>query len=326
MALTARPTARQPTALVLRALGLGDLLTAVPALRGVAAALPGHRLVVATYPPLAPVVDLIGCVDELVPARELEPLQWDRPAPDVAVNLHGRGPQSHRVLQQLDAGRLVAFASPELGIGGPDWVGDEHEAARWARLVESELGVRVPADDLPLDPPVVPPLVADAVVVHPGAASESRRWPARRFAQVARHLDRRGHDVVVTGSRDEAPLAGWVAAEAGLPQSAVLAGSTSVDELANLVARARLVVSGDTGVAHLATAFAVPSVVLFGPVSPSLWGPATDGPHVCLWHGTEESAGDPHGADVDPALARIQPTEVVDAAESLLAANHSTVR
>ncbi|RIQ37439.1 glycosyltransferase family 9 protein, partial [Jiangella rhizosphaerae] len=106
-----------------------------------------------------------------------------------------------------------------------------------------------------------------------------------------------------------------VASAAGLPPSAVLAGRLSLTGLAALVARARLVVSNDTGVAHLASAYGVPSVVLFGPTPPAAWGPPAHGPHVALWHGP---AGDPHGRELDPALARIQPGEVLDAVATLL--------
>jgi ADP-heptose:LPS heptosyltransferase len=83
------------------------------------------------------------------------------------------------------------------------------------------------------------------------------------------------------------------------------------------VAAARVVVSGDTGVAHLATAYRRPSVVLFGPVSPALWGPPRRSQHVALWHG--DGAGDPWGAELDPALARITVDEVVAALDGLLA-------
>jgi ADP-heptose:LPS heptosyltransferase len=83
-----------------------------------------------------------------------------------------------------------------------------------------------------------------------------------------------------------------------------------------VVAAARVVVSGDTGVAHLATAYRRPSVVLFGPVSPALWGPPTRPQHVVLWHG--DGTGDPWGAGLDPALARITVEEVTRALDGLL--------
>ena len=88
----------------------------------------------------------------------------------------------------------------------------------------------------------------------------------------------------------------------------------SLLELFALVARARLVICGDTGVAHVASLYRTASVLLFGPVSPSRWGPPADGPHRVLWHG--DGTGDPHAPAPDPALLRIQVTEVIEAAEA----------
>jgi ADP-heptose:LPS heptosyltransferase len=177
-------------------------------------------------------------------------------------------------------------------------------------------------DALDLAVPAVPPPVTGAALVHPGAAFPGRRWPAERFAAVARWLAEGGHDVRVTGGPAERDLAEAVARGAGLPDGAVLAGRTSALELAATVAAARVVVSGDTGVAHLATAYRRPSVVLFGPVSPALWGPppraAGAGPlHVVLWHG--DGTGDPWGAELDPALATVTVDEVTAAVDDLLA-------
>ncbi|MCW2678351.1 MAG: ADP-heptose:LPS heptosyltransferase, partial [Modestobacter sp.] len=150
----------------------------------------------------------------------------------------------------------------------------------------------------------------------PGAAFPGRRWPPDRFAAVARHLAAGGHDVRITGGPAERDLATTVAGLAGLPPDAVLAGRTTSTELAAVVAAARVVVCGDTGVAHLATAYRCPSVVLFGPVSPALWGPPPRPQHVVLWHG--DGAGDPWGTTLDPALARVTVEEVTDALDALL--------
>jgi ADP-heptose:LPS heptosyltransferase len=171
-------------------------------------------------------------------------------------------------------------------------------------------------DALDLAVPAVPPPATGAALVHPGAAFPGRRWPAERFAAVARELAAAGHDVRITGGPAERDLAAAVARGAGLADDAVLAGRTSTLELAATVAAARVVVSGDTGVAHLATAYRRPSVVLFGPVSPALWGPpvraGAHGPlHVVLWHG--DGTGDPWGTELDPALARITVDEVTGA-------------
>jgi ADP-heptose:LPS heptosyltransferase len=304
----------RPVALVLRALGLGDLLAGVPALRGVRRGLPEHHLALATDPSLAGLVRLIGGVDELVPARGLAPLELPRPV-DVAVDLHGKGPLSQPVLQRLRPRRLVAFECAEIGVQGPTWRRDEHEVRRWCRLVGEGLGVPTDPRDLALPAPSAAPPVRDAVVVHPGAAFGARRWPAERFAAVAGELARRGERVVVTGSPAERALAEQVAAGAGLDAESVVAGNTDVEQLAALVAAARLVVCGDTGTAHLASAFSTPSVVLFGPTPPAWWGPPADGPHVVLWHGDEP--GDPWAEQPDPALLRINVDEVLAAVDSL---------
>jgi ADP-heptose:LPS heptosyltransferase len=140
---------------------------------------------------------------------------------------------------------------------------------------------------------------------------------------VARAVVQAGYDVVLTGGPDETTLADQVAEQAGLPHRAVLAGRTGLDRLAAQVAAARLVLCGDTGVAHLASAFRTPSVVLFGPVSPSRWGPPPDGPHVMIWHGQDGVPGDPWGRAVDPALLRVEVAEVMDRTFELLQADLS---
>jgi ADP-heptose:LPS heptosyltransferase len=311
-----------PGLLVLRALGIGDLATAVPALRGLRAAYPRHRLMLAAPAWLAPLVDLVDAVDVQVPVADLAPRTWHVPAPEVGVNLHGRGPQSHRLLRASAPGRLLAFACPEADHpDGPPWNDDEHEVARWCRLLAWH---GIPADpaDLDLRPPshTAP---AGTTVVHPGAKSGTRRWPVGRFAAVARHLAADGHRIVVTGGPGEERTADAVAEAAGLAPSAVLAGQTGLDELAALVAHARLLISGDTGVAHLATAFRTPSVILFGPMAPSRWGPPPARTrHRAIWHGTASEPGNAPGPRPHQALLRITPEEVLDAAAAVTATAH----
>jgi ADP-heptose:LPS heptosyltransferase len=120
--------------------------------------------------------------------------------------------------------------------------------------------------------------------------------------------------VLVTGGPDEAGLAAEVAAGAGLGPEAVLAGRTTLAELAALVAAAGRVVCGDTGVAHLATAYGTPSVVLFGPVPPARWGPPPGRRHVALWAGR---TGSPFADALNPGLAELHPGDVLDALQRI---------
>jgi len=302
----------RPTLLVLRALGLGDLLTALPALRGLADAFPQHRRLLAAPRALRPLARQDGVVDDVVDVSGLAPLPPGLAA-DVAVNLHGRGPQSHRVLLAVGPRRLVAFQHPEIPqtAGAPCWRADEHEVERWCRLLVLS-GIAADATRLELTPPATaPPSAAvGATLIHPGAASAARRWPADRWAAVARAERAAGRRVIVTGGAGEIPLVRAVARRAGLEAGAVQAG-LDVVQLAALVAAAGRVVVGDTGVAHLATALGTPSVVLFGPTSPALWGPPpARRHHRALWAGR---SGDPHGDTVDPGLLAISVREVLQA-------------
>ncbi|WP_175409231.1 glycosyltransferase family 9 protein [Streptomyces sp. TRM64462] len=314
-----------PRVLVLRALGLGDLLTGVPALRALRRAFPGYETVLAAPEGLAPVAAATGAVDTLLPAsapgRAVPTrLAWSGPPPDVAVDLHGRGPSSHLLLERLRPGRLLAFAHPGTPhIAGPVWTADEHERVRWCRLLEW-YGVPADPDDLRLPPPGGDGPAPGAVVVHPGADSGARRWPPERYAAVVRELRRRGRRVVVTGGPGEDLIVDRVAGPAGLDGADVLRGGLPYERLAALCAGAAAVVSGDTGIAHLAVAYGAPTVTLFGPVPPRLWGPPAGTRHVALWHPPPGGGppGDPHGRAPDPALLRIRPEEVLCAVLALL--------
>lgn len=304
-----------PTVLVLRALGLGDLLTAVPALRALHRAFPEHRSVLAAPGWLAPLVPLCGAVDELLAHPGLQPLPARRA--DVAVNLHGRGPQSHAVLDALHPARRIGHALPGRDWDGPHWDGPEWdeelpERDRWCRLLGWH-GLAADPDDLQLAAPDVVNPLPGAAVVHPGAAYGAKRWPADRFAAVAGALRSTGRPVAVTGSDAERPLAEQVAAAAALPPGAVLAGRIGLAELAALVRGAAVLVCGDTGIAHLASAYCTPSVVLFGPVPARRWGPPAGGPHVALSVDAHRR-GDPFADGPDPALLGVDVDAVLDAA------------
>lgn len=313
----------------LRALGLGDILTAVPALRALAAAFPAHRRVLAAPATLAPIVDLLEDPWEIADVRGL-----DRPLPpaargaDVAVNLHGRGPESHRLLLASEPRQMITFACREAKPGGsaPGWRAGEHEVRRWCRLL-AESGIPADPTELRLEPSGVSSGIDDdartaaseATVIHPGAAFPARRWPAERFAAVARREAEAGRRVLVTGTQAERRRAATVARLAGLPDRANLAGRTGLASLAALVADAGRVVCGDTGVGHLATALGTPSVLVFGPTSPAEWGPLVDRDrHRALWAGRR---GDPHAERPHPGLLEIEVADVLAELDALAAAD-----
>lgn len=330
---------------VLRALGLGDVLTIVPALRSLRRRFPDRHLLLAGPRGPGQLLQQYGIVDGVIATPGLGA------APPglgigghLAVNLHGWGPQSHRLLLTGNPSHLIAYANREVAVPGPVWNAEEHEVYRWCRLVtwgaDEAVGIHCDPTDLYLEervqgtgdtPRLLDALVpgvssgsADSdgtrgrtgpVVIHPGAASPARRWPAERFAAVAAVLARRGHPVVVTGGSGEASMCRRLVSRAGLGPAADLAGQLTLPNLVALLRRSRLLICSDTGVAHLATALRTPSVQLFGSAPPQLWGPPVDQHlHLVLWHGHPDAPGDPHGPVPDPALLAITVRETLQAA------------
>ncbi|MFL6114304.1 MAG: glycosyltransferase family 9 protein [Catenulispora sp.] len=302
--------------LLLRALGLGDFLAGVPAYRAVRRAFPDHELVLAAPAELTGLAALSDSLDRLLPTPDLGPIAWPGPPPELAVNLHGTGADSHRILERLGPGRLITYHSDPL----PNW-SEDHERRRWCRLLE-HAGIPADPEDFELALPPHPSQIP-YTIIHPGAAFPARRWPAERFAAVARRLHQHGHRLLITGTGAETGLAREVIERAGLPQEASTAGRTALTDLAGIVATARLVLSGDTGIAHLATAYRRPSVVLFGPIPPAQWGPPDRPYHAALWPANPDYRGNPHGMSIDPVLERIAPGDVLAAIERVLSLDPS---
>ncbi|NUQ68363.1 MAG: glycosyltransferase family 9 protein [Phycisphaerales bacterium] len=104
-------------------------------------------------------------------------------------------------------------------------------------------------------------------ILNPGGNNTAKRWPADRFAALAMHLERtHGLRVLVNGSPGERDLCHEIAAQAGgvvLPDHGVTIGS-----LKGIVRRGAIMVTNDTGPRHIAAAFGVPLVSLFGPTDP----------------------------------------------------------
>ena len=112
-------------------------------------------------------------------------------------------------------------------------------------------------------------------VIAAGSRWEAKRWPAERFAELARRLLRGGVDrVVLVGSPDERAQCAPVIALAGeLPGVSDRIGSTSIAQLMALIARARLVVANDSAALHMAVGFNRPLVALYGPTDVARVGP-----------------------------------------------------
>ena len=286
--------------IVFRALQLGDMLCAVPALRALRRAAPRAHITLAGLPwarsfarrYAAYVDDFLAFpgytgLPERAPDCEQLPLflqTVQRIPADLALQLHGSGAVSNAIVQQFGASLCAGFADTPATADGSGmflpWDETEHEVLRYLRLLRflgietHDSGLEFPfaaSDEEELRAAGVR-IPGEYACVHAGARMPSRRWPPERFAQVADELAAQGLTVVLTGSQEERALVNEV--QARMAEGAInLAGRTSLGALVVLLARARLLVCNDTGVSHLAAATRTPSVVLCCGSDPRRWAP-----------------------------------------------------
>ena len=114
---------------------------------------------------------------------------------------------------------------------------------------------------------------APFAVLHPAAAFATKQWAADKFARVADGLAGQGFRVLVITAENEAHLADELRRNASAP--VVAFADLSLPEITALLARARLFVGNDSGIAHMAAAVKTPAVVIFGSSNVAHWRPWT---------------------------------------------------
>ena len=332
---------KKPTLIVLRALALGDLLTAIPALRALKRAFPSHRRILTCPRWLVPLAQLIDAADEFIEGANFadegegqHEMQYRIPTglqariklekaqlngligisekPNIAVNLRGVRIATYKVLLDLKPRRFIGFYNQDVPetAESPIWQPNEHEVVRWCRLLQ-ENGIPADPFDLHFTPPDcnIPNYVKGATIIHPGAGSPARYWPIERWTDIARCEKERGNRVILTGGPHEVEMASKVAAISKLPKDAIFAGRTDILELATFCGAAKKIICPDTGLTHLAVAVGTPSVSLFGPMPPSRWGPPEYLPqHRVLWAGM---TGEPYASSPDNGLLKISIEDVI---------------
>jgi ADP-heptose:LPS heptosyltransferase len=295
---------------ILRALQLGDLLTAVPAFRSLRSGFPEAEITLIGLPWAAEFTDRFAAyLDRFVPfpgypgidevpfeagvtRRFLE--EQRRYCYDLALQMHGNGVVSNVFTAALGA-RITGGLYPEgephqLTVGAP-YPDDLPEVMRNLRVAEI---VGAPKRGTWLEFPLSGKDRSEAAAllstnaserligIHAGARDPARRWDPVGFARVADHLatafDAR---IVLTGTRSEAETVRQVASAMRAPRIN-LAGKSSLGGLAAVIARLTLLISNDSGPAHVADALGVPSVTIFGPADPRRWASLDQGLHPLL--------------------------------------------
>lgn len=339
--------------LAMRLDNIGDVIMAGPALRAIKANLPEARLTLMTSPAGAQASALLPWVDAILPWRvlwqdlgklEFNPArEWDLVTTlsehrfDAAIIFTSFSQTPH------PAGFISYLAGIPLRLGESKETGDRvltseltaapdeiHQVERNLRLIESA-GFRVDDRGLAIQVPESARRSASALLVDRGLAEgapylllnpwtscPARNYSQERFAEAARSLtEMTGWLVVVTGVAKDRSRSGPLLEALG-DVAVDLIGATSLPELAALVAGARLVLTNNTSVMHLADATGTPSVVLFaGTEYESQWRPRT-APARLLRRETACSPCYQFTCPYHLECLDITPREVVDAGLELL--------
>ncbi|MDH7569806.1 MAG: glycosyltransferase family 9 protein [Armatimonadota bacterium] len=286
---------------VVKLLGIGALVLAEPALRALGQRYPKAKLSLVTFAGHAGIAPLIPAVTETLEIRQQSPVAFLRSLARVLWTLRRRPPDlvvdletSHfSALLSAASGaacrvgfRVAGWRTHRLYTHAVDYDEDSHARDRFLALAGAA-GAPPPADRTPrlhlppdtpsathqLGVPADRPVVA--VNIHVGALCPERRWPLERFVALCRRLlEETNASVVLIGSPGEAAFTAAAAAAIGPhPRLYNAAGKLSLVESVSLLAQCAVVVSSDSGAAHLAAAVGTPTITLFGPESPSRYGP-----------------------------------------------------
>ncbi len=155
--------------------------------------------------------------------------------------------------------------------------------------------------------------VRSLVILNPGAGWGAKRWPAKRYGEVARVLGELGLRSIVNCGPGEAALVREVEAAS---QGAAFGMQLSITQLIAITRHARLFIGGDTGPMHMAAALQVPVVAIFGPTDPARNGPY--GTRSIVLRSAASPTTHRRRPEPDPGMLEISAEEVITAAMRLL--------
>lgn len=280
------PPATLTSILIIRPGGIGDAVLLAPAVLHFKKMYPALQITILAEQRNAAVFTMIPGLDNvLCYDRPRELLRALRSRYDCVIDSE----QSHRlsavVARFISAPLKVGFGTNErrrMFTHTIPYSHDDYEASSFAHLLEplgidaAGVGMVSPFLSLPDAAPAKAAVLLEAmddqpfVTVFPGGSIPERRWGAETYRRVAEMLSVFGIRLVVVGGREDC-LQGEVIAAGGLVLN--LAGLTSLTETAAVIQKSSLLLSGDSGVLHLAVGLGVPTVSLFGPGRAKKWAP-----------------------------------------------------
>lgn len=252
---------------VIRLRSLGDCVLTTPALALLRRARPDLRVSVVVEPRWAAVFEGSPDVDEIL-SPDLRPLR--RARPDLCLNFHG-GRRSAWLTALSGARYRAGFGhfrhqfAYNIRIPRAQQILHLDRTVHTAEhLASAMFYLGAPVAEIPRARLTATAKEPSAAVIHPVAAAPAKTWHPEGFLEVARRLRASGAKVLfIGGPGDDLSPFHEFPALSGAP----------LERIKNVLASASLFVGNDSGPAHMAAAFGVPSVVLFGTSDPAIWGP-----------------------------------------------------
>lgn len=295
---------------VFRALQLGDMLCAIPAIRALHYAYPDAEITLVGLPWAKMLLERFPlyfhsliifpgypgfaeqAVDYFAFPDFLKKVQQEKF--DLAIQMHGNGVITNPLVDLFAAKNISGFytennycPNKDLFIKYPD---NLHEINRHLALVE-KLGITEYTTDLEFpitekdledfEETALPVKPKEYAIIHPGARALNRRWSPENFAAIADYCFENGLQVVITGTKEEMPIIQNVANNMKY-KPIIAASKTSLGAVAVLIKNAAILISNSTGVSHIAAAVKTKSIVISVDDEPLRWGPLDKSIHTTI--------------------------------------------
>ncbi len=285
---------------IIRLRSLGDCVLTTPAIALLKQFRPDLRIGVVVEQRFAAVFSANPDIEHILSPDAGEIVRW---RPELTLNLHG----GTRSVQLSIASRAPLRAGFEhfrfqslYNIRIPraqDILGVGRKVHTAEHLASAMFYLGVPVADIPRARlfAASPPRARPYAVFHPVASGPDKTWPAEKFLDLARHVQERL-------DLDPVFIAGPGESLAAFSGFRTVAGA-SLEEVKSLLAGAALFAGNDSGPCHMAAAFGVPVVVLFGSSDPEIWSP---------WKTQAAVLACPHG------IAGIDTSQAIAAVSALL--------